>query len=109
MSSKRFVPCAALVLGLLGFGGQAFRDETDPITWFLVGGFYIAVALVTVALRNRIAAWWSSSPLLPCGCALLLLFAGVNALTRIDWRHSTPFYTNSSTVSPKMSFANLTL
>jgi hypothetical protein len=100
MSSRRFVPCAALVLSLFGLGGQLFHTE-NAATWVFIAGFYITAAFVIVALRNRIAAWWSSSTLLPCGCAALLLFAGVNALSRVDWRHSAPFYTNSSTTIPR--------
>jgi hypothetical protein len=100
MSSRRFVPCAAVVLGLFGLGGQIFHNESAA-TWTLVAGFYITAALIIVALRNRIAAWWRSSTLLPCGCAALLLFAGVNALARVDWQHTAPFYTNSSTTSPR--------
>src|SRR4030095_7355217 len=100
MSSRRFVPCAALVLVLFGLGGQLFHTESAA-TWTLVAGFYITAAFVIVALRNRIAAWWSSSTLLPRGCAALVVFAGVNALSRVDWQHSAPFYTNSSITSPR--------
>ena len=96
MSSRRFVPCAGFIIGLFGIGGQIFRDETSAVTWFLVAGFHIAVAVTIIALRNRIAAWWNSSTLLPCGCAVLLLLSGVNALYHVQWQDLSPRYTNSS-------------
>jgi hypothetical protein len=96
MSSRRFVPCAGLIIGLFGIGGQVFRDETSAVIWFLVAGFYISLALTIIVLRNRIAAWWKSSTLLPCGCAVLLLFLGVNALYHVHWRDVSPQYTNTS-------------
>jgi hypothetical protein len=95
-----------MVLGLLGIGGMISGDETDATTRIFVAAFYIIAGLAVVARRNRIAVWWSSSTLLPCGCAALLMFAGVNALSRVEWKQSTPVYTNSSTTVPKTIASN---
>jgi len=102
MSSRRFTPCAALILGLLGCGGLAFRDQAAPMTYLAIGGSYFIVGLVIMLLRNPIASWWSSSTLLPWGCAVLLLLAGVNALSRVKWSQTTTIYTNSK-MAPKQN------
>ena len=96
MSAKRFMPCAAVVLGLLALGGQVFGAEAHVAERILLALFYIVMSVLIVILRNRIARWWSSSIVLPCGCAALLLLVGVNALARIEWRQATQIYTRSS-------------
>ena len=101
MSSKRFIPCAAIVLGLLGFGGHILAHDPDACTRVCVAAFYIIAGFTVIALRRRIAVWWSSSTLLPYGCAALLMLAGINGLSRVEWRQLPPVYTNSSTPSPQ--------
>jgi hypothetical protein len=96
MNSKRFMPCAALVLGLLALGGQVFGDQAHLVGGIMLAVLYILISLLVLIMCNRIASWWSSSIVLPCGCAALLLVGGVNALARVEWRQATQIYTRSS-------------
>lgn len=99
MRAKRFIPCAACVLGLLGLGGQVLGEDKNAATWVFVAAVYFLLSIVIAVLRNRIAAWWSSSILLPCGCSALLLFAGLNALARVDCSEWSLIYTDSTSSS----------
>ena len=81
MNSKRFVPCAALLLLLLGFGGRLLALGAGSQMKPVLAAFYIIGALIFIVLRGRIAALWSSSTLLPVGCAVLLMLAGLSALS----------------------------
>ena len=109
MNSRRFIPCAAFVLGMLGLGGKALAEEPDAVTGVIVAGFYILAGLIVIVLSKRIAAWWRSSILLPFGCAALLMLAGINGLSRLKWNQSPAIYTNTSTPAPQTSARGVNL
>jgi len=92
VSSKRFMPCAGLVLALLAFGGQVFGDEGHEEKRIVLAVAYVVISLVIFIMRNRIARWWRTSIILPCGCAGLLLFVSVNALARVEWSQAAQTY-----------------
>ena len=99
MSSKRFVPCGLAVLAMFGFGAQVLNDESSVTTWTVAAGCYIAMAILVLAFRKRIANWWCSSIVLPCGCAALLMFAGLSAISRVEWRTIPSTFTESAPAS----------
>jgi len=109
MSSKRFIPCAAVVLGLLALGAQVFGDEIELATRIPFAAIYIVIGIAIVVLRNRIASWWSSSILLPCGCAAMFLFVGVNALAKVEWQQASQIYTHSPRSSQRTTPAGFIL
>ena len=98
MNGKRFVPCAGLLLLLLGSGGQVLGHEAGAPTSHFVAAFYICAGLTIIFLRGRIAALWGSSILLPVGCAAMLVLAGLSALSQTAGPQTLPAATNSAGV-----------
>ncbi len=92
MSSKRFMPCAAVVLGLLAFGGQVFGDEGHDGKRIVLAVCYVIISVAIFFMRNRIARWWKTSIVLPCGCGALLLLVSLNALARVEWSQAAQTY-----------------
>jgi len=92
VSSKRFMPCAGVVLGLLAFGGQIFGDEDHEATRIGLAVCYVIISLLIFIMRYRIARWWKTSIVLPCGCGALLLLMSVNALARVEWSQAAQTY-----------------
>jgi hypothetical protein len=107
MNSKRFAPCALTLLLLLGAGGQVLASGAEAKVKFLVAAIYIVVGVLLVVLRERIAALWSSSILLPIGCAAMLVLAGLSAIARGEVTRTTPTVTKSAdAISPKHTHAS---
>ena len=98
MNSKRFVPFAAVLLLLLACGGRLLAVETEAPLRLILAAFYITFGLLLIIIRGRVAALWSTSTLLPLGCALLLVLAGLSALARAERPRAAPGTENSAGV-----------
>ena len=99
MNSKRFVPFAAVLLLLLACGGRLLTVETEAPLRLILAAFYITFGLLLIVIRGRVAALWSTSTLLPLGCALLLVLAGLSVLSRGERPRMAPGTKNSAGVS----------
>ena len=99
MNSKRFVPFAAVLLLLLACGGRLPALETETPLRLILAASYITFGLILIIIRGRVAALWSTSTLLPLGCALLLVLAGLSVLSRAERPRTAPGTKNSAGVS----------
>jgi len=99
MNSKRFVPFAAVLLLLLACGGRLLALETEAPLRLILAASYITFGFILIIIRGRVAALWSTSTLLPLGCALLLVLAGLSVLSRAERPRTAPGTKNSAGVS----------
>lgn len=96
MNSKRFVPFATVLLLLLACGGRLLAVETEAPLRLILAAFYITFGLLIIIIRGRVAALWSTSTLLPLGCALLLVLAGLSVLSGAERPRTAPGTKNSA-------------